>query len=97
MLADGITALVYNGDQDFIVNWLGSRAWTLAMEWDGKDAFNNATVNDWHSDGELRSYGGFHFLQVYAAGHMVPLDQPVAALTMLNELIFGTLGNQKQM
>jgi len=34
------------------------------------------------------SDGIFTFLQVYAAGHLVPMDQPAAALNMLNTFIF---------
>merc|ERR550537_1421138 len=32
-LADGIRVLVYAGDQDYICNWLGNRAWAHAMKW----------------------------------------------------------------
>ena len=39
----------------------------------------------------LRSSGGFSFLRVYDAGHMVPRDQPAVALAMLNAFIFDTL------
>jgi len=31
--------------------------------------------------------GSLTFLQVYEAGHMVPLDQPAAALSMLNTFL----------
>merc|ERR1712013_752696 len=39
--------------------------------------------------GELQSFANFHFLRVAGAGHMVPLDQPEAALGMLNDLLAG--------
>jgi len=32
--------LVYSGDKDFVVNWRGGEAWTLATKWANKDAFN---------------------------------------------------------
>ena len=41
--------------------------------------------------GELRSANGFQFLRVFDAGHMVPRDQPAAALAMLNAFISNTL------
>ena len=28
--------MIYAGDVDFICNWLGNKAWTLDLEWDGK-------------------------------------------------------------
>ena len=34
--------------------------------------------------GELRTSGPLSFLRVLDAGHMVPMDQPAAALRMIN-------------
>lgn len=34
--------------------------------------------------GELRTSGPLSFLRVLDAGHMVPMDQPAAALAMVN-------------
>ncbi|CAD7955962.1 unnamed protein product [Amoebophrya sp. A25] len=95
MMADGIRVLVYAGDVDYICNWLGNKAWTLALPWSGKDAFNAAADADYilsdseggenKAVGRLRHHETFSFLQIYAAGHMVPMDQPAVALKMLNE------------
>ena len=35
----------------------------------------------------MRQYGNLHFLRVYDAGHMVPMDQPENALAMINRFI----------
>jgi len=35
----------------------------------------------------MRQYENFHFLRVFNAGHMVPMDQPEAALAMLDRFI----------
>ena len=42
--------------------------------------------------GRLRTYQNFQFLQVYEAGHMVPMDRPQAASEMLNSFLEGSLG-----
>ena len=42
--------------------------------------------------GRLRTYKNFQFLQIYNAGHMVPMDQPLAASEMLNSWLEGNLG-----
>ena len=42
--------------------------------------------------GRLRTYKNFQFLQIYNAGHMVPMDQPLAASEMLNSWLEGKLG-----
>lgn len=91
VLAHRRRALVYSGDQDFICNYLGGQAWTLNMDWSGKDAFNKAPVNTWKvgtgAAGKSRSAQGLTFLQVFEAGHMVPMDQPMNALDMLHRFL----------
>ncbi|CAG9956897.1 unnamed protein product [Clonostachys rosea f. rosea IK726] len=90
-----IPVLIYAGDADFICNWLGNRAWTKALDWPGKDAFNAAPVQplklggggaQW---GNLTTSGHFAFIQVFQAGHMVPTNQPEASLDMMNRWIAG--------
>lgn len=96
MLADGVQGLVYAGDVDYICNWLGNKKWTLAMEWPHKGDFNAAVDKDFTVSGKVagkvRAASNFHFMQVYQAGHMVPRDQPEAALQMLNDFLDGKLG-----
>jgi len=98
MLEDDIRVLIYAGDVDFICNWMGNKAWTIDLPWTGKNAFNNEadavwyyTENDENVEGgmvrtanALKGSGSLTFLQVYEAGHMVPMDQPAASLQMLN-------------
>eukprot|EP00927_Polykrikos_kofoidii_P069009 TRINITY_DN6439_c0_g1_i1.p1 TRINITY_DN6439_c0_g1~~TRINITY_DN6439_c0_g1_i1.p1 ORF type:complete len:505 (+),score=77.40 TRINITY_DN6439_c0_g1_i1:90-1517(+) len=96
LLADDIQVLIYAGDVDYICNWLGNKKWTLGLEWPHKNDFNAAADEPFTVDGKvagrLRTASGFHFMQVYQAGHMVPMDQPAAAMQMLNSFISGTLG-----
>mmetsp|Transcript_4055 Transcript_4055/g.9666 ORF Transcript_4055/g.9666 Transcript_4055/m.9666 type:complete len:130 (+) Transcript_4055:642-1031(+) len=97
LLSWGVPALIYAGDADFVCNWYGNKAWTLALDWAGKGDFNAAPDLPWPADaapdgggwGEARSAGGFTFLRVFGAGHMVPMDQPEASLEMLNTFISG--------
>jgi len=96
----GIRVLIYAGDCDFICNWLGNKHWTLNLNWQHKTEFNAADEMpylfeyDGHREtaGILRSDNGLSFLQVYKAGHMVPMDQPAVSLQFINEFIAGTLG-----
>ena len=86
-----IEVLVYSGDKDWICNWRGGEAWTAATKWAGKESFNSAEYEKWlvegEAAGEMRQYGNLHFLRVYEAGHMVPMDQPANALAMLTRFI----------
>lgn len=88
-----IPVLIYAGDADYICNWLGNRAWTKALEWPGKEAFNNAEVQSLtigtEEYGKLTTAQNFAFIQIYQAGHMVPTDQPEASLDMLSRWVSG--------
>ena len=51
-LAAGIRVLIYAGDQDYICNWLGNRAWVRGLKWPGQAAFNATAVADWNANGD---------------------------------------------
>lgn len=93
LLGNNTRVLIYAGDVDYVCNWLGNKAWTLALPWSGQSAYNSAADNTWSvagsPAGESRSADGFTFMRVYNAGHMVPADQPAAALSMVNTFISG--------
>jgi cathepsin A (carboxypeptidase C) len=97
LMGDGIEVLIYAGDCDYICNWLGNKAWSQTLDWDHKDEFNAADDKEWQFAGETvarhRNSNHFHFMQVYNAGHMVPMDQPAATLEMVNKFISGTLSS----
>ncbi|OIT23151.1 PREDICTED: serine carboxypeptidase-like [Nicotiana attenuata] len=87
LLEDGINLLIYAGEYDLICNWLGNSNWVHAVEWSGQNDFVAAPSVSFTVDGEekgiQKSYGPLTFLKVHDAGHMVPMDQPKAALEML--------------
>jgi cathepsin A (carboxypeptidase C) len=93
MLEDGVRVLIYAGDADFICNWMGNKAWTLDLDWQGKSAFNAADDHDWEVSGTkagtARHAQGLTFLQVNNAGHMVPMDQPENSLSMIETFMSG--------
>jgi serine carboxypeptidase-like clade 4 len=91
MLDAGIRVLVYAGNKDFICNWEGNQRWVNSMKWSGAGAFAAAPTVAWSVDGApagaAKSAKGLTLLEVYDAGHMVPMDQPAAALDMLQRLM----------
>lgn len=90
VLDAGLQVLVYAGDQDFICNHLGNRAWVEKLDWPG---FAEAVNHSWeHGAGYLTRAAGLSYLQVADAGHMVPRDQPKAALEMLRQFLGSGLG-----
>eukprot|EP00240_Pyramimonas_obovata_P001475 CAMPEP_0118934076 /NCGR_PEP_ID=MMETSP1169-20130426/13538_1 /TAXON_ID=36882 /ORGANISM="Pyramimonas obovata, Strain CCMP722" /LENGTH=476 /DNA_ID=CAMNT_0006876939 /DNA_START=79 /DNA_END=1509 /DNA_ORIENTATION=+ len=93
ILAADVRVMVYAGDMDFICNWVGNLRWVNKMKWPGQDAFNAKESKPWIPDGkeqpagEYVHYAGLTFVRVYQAGHMVPMNQPEAALDMLNHFV----------
>ncbi|VFQ77802.1 unnamed protein product [Cuscuta campestris] len=95
LLEDGINLLIYAGEYDLICNWLGNSRWVHAMEWSGQKAFQTAPNITFTVEGEVKgtqkNSGPLTFLKVKDAGHMVPMDQPKAALEMLQRWMQGKL------
>jgi len=94
VLEAGVRVVVYNGMLDYIVNWVTSRDWLRAFDWKGKTTYNNAPEKPWHVGGKVAGssktasvQGGLTFLKVEGAGHMVPADQPRAALQLLETVL----------
>lgn len=65
------------------------------MAWSGQKDFTAASnvsfVVDGAEKGVMKSYGPLTFLKVHDAGHLVPMDQPKAALEMLRRWTQGSL------
>lgn len=94
LLDKGIPVLLYEGDKDFICNWLGNHAWLDALPYSKHDFFEVQPLRPWHTAlgklaGSVKNYDKFTFLRIFDAGHMVPYDQPEALLDMVNRWIAG--------
>ena len=98
VLAAGVDVMVYAGVDDFICNVAGQDAWTRGMAWPGQEEFNGAELAPWVlGDGTQAGAakvahgpagsGSLSLVHVAHAGHMVPMDQPAAALDMLGRFI----------
>jgi len=91
LLKNNIRVLVYSGTEDWICNYLGGQEWVNKLQWDGQKQFNDLDLSPWRVQNKTagigKSYGGFTFLEVFDAGHMVPLDQPANALDMFRRFI----------
>ncbi|KAG0270106.1 hypothetical protein DFQ27_000407 [Actinomortierella ambigua] len=93
LLKDGIRVLLYSGDADFICNWMGNKAWALALPWPGQQKLQENKDRKWYANGghagDVRASGPLTFLRVFGAGHMVPYDKPAESLEMFNTWIQG--------
>ena len=71
-------ALVF-GDADYICNWRGGEALSLAAKWSGSDDFSDAGYTNLMVNGkaygETRQFGKLSFTRVWNAGHEIPCKQ----------------------
>ncbi|KAG6330315.1 hypothetical protein ID866_8775 [Astraeus odoratus] len=101
LVNNGIRLLVYAGVADMMCNYLGEERWLEVLDTQFLDEFLDAPTEIWtvkHSKkpaGTVRSAGGdgfragnITFVAVHEAGHMVPYDQPEAALDLITRWIY---------
>ena len=79
ILASGVRVALFYGDADYICNWFGGQAISLALKYKHKDEFAAQgyapMVYGGVEYGEVREYGNFSFTRIYEAGHEVPYYQ----------------------
>ena len=93
LLEKGIPVLVYHGMLDFTCNYIGGEAWINALDYDGHYGFTNSLYIPFGEFGDYKNSQGLTFFKVYNAGHLVPMDQPEAAINMLYAFIDGFFDN----
>ena len=71
---------------------MGNKAWTLGLNWKGKQAFDEAGDRTWYNAtdtkfklGEVRTAQELTFVRVFHCGHMVPLEKPALALELISK------------
>ncbi|EME81428.1 uncharacterized protein MYCFIDRAFT_52091 [Pseudocercospora fijiensis CIRAD86] len=84
LLDSGIKVNLLYGDRDYICNWFGGEAISLAIPWKHQKEFAEAgyediRVNASYVGGQVRQYGPLSFTRVFQAGHTVPGYQPETA------------------
>jgi len=91
LLNKGVRVLLYNGNYDLICNFYGTSQMLNGMQWSGQTSFNNAQNTTWTLNGQTlgnaRTASGLTYVVVANAGHMVPYNQPKAALDLLTRFL----------
>ncbi len=92
-LFDDLRVLIYNGVYDMDCNFIGTDRWIQKLDWSFADEFKGCVRTPWREDGAIVGYAreaqGLTQVLVNGAGHLVPMDQPVVALQMLNRFLEG--------
>jgi serine carboxypeptidase-like clade 4 len=91
LLANSIRVVIYEGVEDLICNFFGAGATLQTLNWPGQSGFNSAANRTWtvsgNKAGSVRAFGNLTYVNVLAAGHMVPHDQPQNALDLLTRFL----------
>ena len=90
----GLPVIIYNGQLDLICATLGVDAWLDKLQWSGLAEFQALQPYPLHASKANRNTAAFvkHYqnlmmFTVMNAGHMIPADQPQAALSMVHHII----------
>jgi len=96
LLDAGIKVMVYNGQDDIILAGPQAMQLCLAFRWNSDHLFRQAKKILWKVAPTDRTPAGYvHHAKnlwqviVRGAGHMVPTDQPRAALDMITRFVNG--------
>ncbi|KND90655.1 Carboxypeptidase S1 [Tolypocladium ophioglossoides CBS 100239] len=98
LLKSGVRVGLIYGDRDYICNWFGGEAVSLAIaQQAGGDyaakfpaaGYAPIIANDSYVGGEVRQYGNLSFSRVYQAGHSVAWYQPETAFQLFARIMMG--------
>ncbi|KAF2434568.1 alpha/beta-hydrolase [Tothia fuscella] len=98
LLQKGIRVAFLYGDADFICNWHGGEAVSLALAQllppyitsFPSAGYADIIVNSSYIGGAVRQFGNLSFARVYDSGHLIPAYQPETAFTIFTRIIQGT-------
>lgn len=84
LVSSGVNTIVYDGDADYICNWVGVKAVADLVPAPGYDGagFADIQTTDGRVHGQVKQANNYAFVRIYQAGHEVPFYQPVVSLTM---------------
>ena len=91
MLSQNVPILVYNGQDDLIVQTAGAMKWVDKVRYANSEEFRKQLFSPWKLNnkmvGSVKFAGLLEFRVVNNAGHFVPMDCPEAALDMASTFV----------
>lgn len=79
--------LIYNGQQDVVVNTPGVLQFLNSLPWSGATKWKKTAKQIWTYNGETRGWvknqGNLWFVLLNGAGHYAPTDQPESSFSMM--------------
>lgn len=91
LVAQGIYMVQFNGDADYVCNWIGNEVVADNIDAPGFSSagYTNISTSDDIVHGQVKQSANFAFARIYESGHEVPFYQPVLALEMFERAIQG--------
>ena len=86
MMEAGIKTLIYDGDLDWICNYLQEEKVVDEMVWNGQVFWGKQEFTTC-PEGMCKEYLNLRYIRFDGAGHMVPSFKPQIALDMINRLL----------
>lgn len=91
LMLEDIKVMIYNGQDDLLVNSMGTEALISKINWPMIPNFLQQNKQLWRVNGEIagyaKVYNNLSFVLILKSGHLVPHDQPAAARDMLYRFI----------
>ena len=89
LINQGVYMVQFNGDADYICNWIGNEAVVDNIDAPGYSSagYEDISTSDGITHGQVKQSANFAFARIYEAGHEVPFYQPVLALEMFERAI----------
>lgn len=88
---NNIKVLIYNGQNDVVVNTAGVLQYLNSLNWPGIQQWKRAPKQLWTINHDVKGWakvsGNLWFALVNGAGHMVPTDQPDSAFSLLGHFL----------
>ncbi|CAK7223248.1 hypothetical protein SCUCBS95973_005113 [Sporothrix curviconia] len=94
LLDHGVRVILLHGDADYIANWYGGEAVSLAVNYSQAPLFRATpytplVFGDAADYGKVREQSNLSFAVVKDAGHFVPFDQPALARELFRRAMAG--------
>ena len=91
ILLRNIRVLIYNGQDDYVVNTAGVLQYLNSLNWENINSWKRAKKEQWTIAGNVKGWakvsGNLWFVLLNGAGHLVPTDQPESAFNMLGHYL----------
>ncbi len=90
-MSKNVPILVYNGQDDLIVQSAGTMKWVDKLRYSKIDDFKKSLFTAWKINGKVvgsvKSAGLLELRIVNKAGHLVPMDCPEVALDLVTSFV----------